>query len=385
MRVLFVNLPYSGHIYPTLGLVQELIERGHQVAYVLTPEWEQKIAGHGAEFIGYDNHPKLSVQMRRAYHAALSAVPHYDLILYEQFFFLGKPLAEKFNKPVVRIFTSLAANDKLMYIYVRSGGLFGLFRWKWVCKSWTKEVAQGIPLKTDSWLEEITHNPPELNLVYTVRDYQMYADEFSDTQYKFLGPSIYERPNEGADLPLDSLKKPIIYISLGTIFNKSKAFYKKCFSAFGNEAATVIMPVGDKTDPSRMGAIPDNFIVKTFVPQIEVLKKADVFITHGGVNSINEALYFGVPMVVIPAHTDQPANAGRVEELKLGRRLSRRHLTHVNVKKTTMLVMSDPEIRHNISEMQKKMHEAGGNRYGADVILAYAFGYRSDQAYKEME
>lgn len=370
MRILFINLPFSGHVFPTLGLVEELVKNNVAVTYLLTPEWQNKISATGAKFISYENNKKLSTQMRNAYNAALGIAEDFDLIIYEQFFFLGKHLAEKFNKPVIRIFTSLASNEKLMKTYLNSGGMFGIFRSKFICKRWTKQVAHGIPLKTDCWLEEILQNPPDLNLVYTIRAFQPFSEDFSDEHYKFLGASIYKR-SEVLDIPLDKNEKPLIYISLGTIFNNSKAFYKKCLAAFEHEKVTVIMSIGKSIKIDSLGKIPDNFLIYPFVPQLDVLNRADVFITHGGLNSITEALYYGVPMVVIPATTDQPANAARIVELKLGKRLNRKSITVENLKNTTMSVMTDDKIRRNVLDIQRKMDTAGGNKYGSDLIISY--------------
>ena len=60
-----------------------------------------------------------------------------------------------------------------------------------------------------------------------------------------------------------------------------------------------------KTEISSLDSVPENFIVKNEVDQFSVLQKADVFITHCGMNSTNESLYFGVPMVLIPQHSQQ--------------------------------------------------------------------------------
>ena len=103
--------------------------------------------------------------MKIAYYAAIKIVSDYDLVIYEQFFFLGKHVAEKFNKPAVRIFTSLASNELIMQEFINARGMFGIFRSKWICRQWTKEVAKGIELKTDCRLKEILYNPPEFNLV----------------------------------------------------------------------------------------------------------------------------------------------------------------------------------------------------------------------------
>ena len=96
MKILFINLPYHGHVVPTIGLVQELIKKGCEVTYLLPFDWEEKIAESGATFRGYKNHKQLAEQMKYAYAAAEEIITDFDLVMYEQFFFLGKHLAEKY-------------------------------------------------------------------------------------------------------------------------------------------------------------------------------------------------------------------------------------------------------------------------------------------------
>ncbi len=374
MKILFINLPFSGHIIPTLGLVQELIKRGHKITYLLTPDWKEKILHTGAEFSEYHDNKKLSVQMRNAYDAAIKLASGYDLVIYEQFFFLGKHAAEKFNKPAIRIFTSMASNELIMKEFVNAGGMFGVFRSKWVCRQWTKEVAKGIELKTDCWLKEILHNPPELNLVYTVRSFQPYAEDFKEENYKFLGASIYKRvPDKPFAMPIK--KYPLIYISLGTIVNNAAAFYKKCIRAFEHEKVQVIMSIGRLVSKDSLRKIPDNFSIYPFVPQLEVLENTDIFITHGGMNSVTESLYYGIPMIVIPFMTDQPLNAKRIEELNLGKKIEYKNITSEIIRDTTLSVMENSLIRQQTLAMKKELRSKNANALGADIIDKYMSEY----------
>jgi UDP:flavonoid glycosyltransferase YjiC (YdhE family) len=202
MKILFINLPYYGHVLPTIGLVQELIRKGCEVTYLMPFDWEDKIAESGAEFYGYDNHKKLSEQIKNAYAAAEKIIDNFDFVVYEQFFFLGKHLAEKYNKPVARIFTAPVTNKDLMHEYISAKGPLAIFKHKWIARAFTKDIAKGISLKTDNWLDEIIYNPPGLNLVYTLREYQPYVEEFSEENFKFLGPSIYNRKEDGFDFEI---------------------------------------------------------------------------------------------------------------------------------------------------------------------------------------
>lgn len=369
MKILFINLPYYGHVIPTLGLVTELIKRDNQVTYLMPFDWKAVVTESGADFAGYKNHKKLSEQIKNAYAAAEQIMNEYDLVIYEQFFFLGKHLAEKYNKPVVRIFTAPVTNEKLMQEYMNAGGALGMFRNKWIGRHWTKEVAKGIPLKTECWLDEIIQNPPDLNLVYTLDEYQPYREDFSDEQYKFLGASVYERNEE--EFEIFKAEKPVIYISLGTIVKGGASFFRKCKNAFGDEDVTVIMSVGKKVHIKKLGMIPENFHVYNSVPQISVLKKADVFMTHGGMNSISEALVYGVPMVVIPFMADQPTNARRIEELGLGKRLDYKGINSSKIKEAVFSILKDKDISTRVAGMQKKMESCPGNQGGADIIMDY--------------
>jgi MGT family glycosyltransferase len=153
-------------------------------------------------------------------------------------------------------------------------------------------------------------NSGALNLVFTAREFQPAADSF-DESYKFVGPLIGSRPNPG-DLPLESLSQhPIIYISLGTINNTNVAFYQACIAALRDHPGQVVLSA--KTEiRAAIGSFPPNFIVRPYVAQLEGLPKVDLFITHGGMNSVQEGLMAGVPLLVVPQQQEQAIVAAQV-------------------------------------------------------------------------
>lgn len=364
MKILFINLPYYGHVVPTIGLVQELIKRGCEVTYLMPYDWEEKISESGARFCGYRNHKQLAEQMKNAYTAAEQIIEQFDMIVYEQFFFLGKHLAEKYNKPVARIFTAPVTNDKLMKEYISAKGPLSIFKYKWIAKAFTKDIAKNIPLKTDNWLDEIVQNPPELNLVYTLREYQPYEEDFEEEHYKFLGPSIYDRKEKKFDFVKGT--NPIVYISLGTIAKGATSFYQKCVEAFRGEQVDVIISTG-----KTLKNVPPNVYIYDWVPQMEVLKMADVFVTHGGMNSISEALSSGTPMVIIPLESDQPVNAHCMEKLGVAKRLEYSSVEPKILKEIVMKMMMDANIKKNLSDVQCLIEQATGNAGGAEMIINY--------------
>jgi len=369
MKILFINLPYHGHVVPTIGLVQELIKQGCEVTYLMPFDWEEKVAESGAKFYGYKNHRQLSEQIKNAYATAESIVEQFDFIIYEQFFFLGKHLAEKYNKPVARIFTAPVTNEKLMKEFITSKGPLSIFKHKWIARAFTQDIVKGISMKTDNWLDEIIYNPPELNLVYTLREYQPYESEFPEEQYKFLGPSIYERKAESFDFVKGI--NPVVYISLGTVIKGAVSFFQNCLEAFRDENIDVIISVGKNFDSRKLKNIPSNIHIYKSVPQLEVLNMADVFVTHGGMNSVSEALVYSVSMVVIPFVSDQPVNAQCIEKLGVGKRLEYSEVNKDTLKEYVQSVLLDADMKDNIAKVQKLIRQAPGNQGGAEVIIDY--------------
>ena len=369
MKILFINLPYYGHVVPTIGLVQELIKHGCEVTYLLPFDWKEKIAESGATFHGYDNHRQLSEQIKNAYSVAESIVEKFDFVIYEQFFFLGKHLAEKYGKPVARVFTAPVTNEKLMAEFITSKGPLSIFKHKWIARAFTRDIAKDIPMKTDNWLDEIIYNPPRLNLVYTLREYQPYESEFPAEQYKFLGPSVCERKE--ANLDYVKGEKPLVYVSLGTIINGAVSFFQNCMEAFRNEDVDLIISVGQQFNIKRLKNIPPNVHVYKSVPQLKVLEMADVFVTHGGMNSVSEALFYGVPMVVIPLVSDQPVNARCVERLGVGKAVTYSKVNKVSIREYVMSVLSNEDIKTNIKKVQELISKAPGNVGGAELLIQY--------------
>lgn len=369
MKILFINLPYYGHVIPTIGLVQELVKKGCEVTYLMPFDWEEKIKESGAKFHGYENHRQLSEQIKNAYATAESIIENFDFVIYEQFFFLGKHLAEKYDKPVVRIFTAPVTNKQLMTEFIDSKGSLSIFKHKWITRAFTKDIAKGIPMKTDNWLDEIIYNPPKLNLVYTLRAYQPYESEFPEEQYKFLGPSVYDRKEDAFSFVKS--KNLVVYISLGTVIKGAVSFFQNCIEAFRDENIDVIISVGKKFEVRKLKNIPSNVHIYHAVPQLQVLKMADVFVTHGGMNSVSEALVYGTPMVVIPFVSDQPVNARCIEKLGVGKKLAYSDANKDMLKEYVCSVATDTSIKDNIVKVQKLIEDAPGNKGGAEMIINY--------------
>src|SRR5581483_8771844 len=110
----------------------------------------------------------------------------------------------------------------------------------------------------------------------------------------------------------------LLYISLGSVAIPQPAFFKVCFEAFAEQPWQVVLSVGSFIDLTKLGPVPDNFLLAPYVPQLDILPRTHIFVTHGGMNSVLESMYYGVPMVLIPQQPEQRLHAQRVVDMGLG-------------------------------------------------------------------
>lgn len=375
-NILMVNLPFSGHTNPTLELAKTFISLGHNVTYINAPGWKNKIENTGATFVPYDNYPATlseSQKEMKSWSAAYQTVQRigkaFDCLVYEMLFLPGKAIADQLGIPSFRLFSTFTLNEKVLADFGKSGGwyLTSIFRFPILCKLMSKIICKKFNLRYDNIIREIVNNAPGLNFTYTIKDFQVYADEFDDNHYKYVGPSIGKRDEKNFDF--SAFKFPIVYISLGTLLNTSVKFFRTCIEAFREQPVSVIISIGD-IDVKKLGKIPNNIFVYSFVPQLQVLEQASLFITHGGMNSVNEALYYGVPMLVIPVGNDQPTVALQIENLHLGKYVRRKGLTPVLLKKAANEVLADTSYKDVLHKFQLKSQAAGGNQEIVRLILS---------------
>ena len=137
-----------------------------------------------------------------------------------------------------------------------------------------------------------------------------------------------------------------------------------------------MLSIGKQVDPAVLDAIPANFIVRPHVPQLEVLQYTSLFVTHCGMNSTMESLYYGVPMVGLPQQGEQMMTAQRIQELGLGTTLDMNTLTVEKLRETVKAAISNPDYRKNAQAMQQYVRNAGGYKRAADAVLNYAQNQR---------
>lgn len=382
-KIVFFCIPAHGHINPTLGVVRELISRGHQVFYYSYNMMREKIEATGATFVScdeYDQEQRLdakdavrvgkdwafSTQILVDTTLALddTVCEHMrelnpDCIVADSMAVWGKAVALKLGIPFVSS-TTFAFNQysaKIMKQSLRQ--MFGMiFSMTKINKNIKRLQEKGYPVK--SVLDIIQNDNNTDTIVYTSPEFQPCSETFSD-KYVFVGPSI--RPIENI---FEKKSDKLIYISMGTVINDSTEFYKKCIEALANKKYQVIMSVGNLINIEDLGAVPYNITISRFVDQIAVLSQADVFLTHCGMNSVNESLYYKVPLVMYPQTSEQDGVATRVEQLGAGIRL--KYVNAKSIKETIENVLHTKSYYEQAAKISEGFHKCTGVKGAADKI-----------------
>ncbi len=213
----------------------------------------------------------------------------------------------------------------------------------------------------------------DLNLVFVSREFQPNAEAFT-SRFKFVGPNVPAQYG-GPPFPFEALDgRPLMYISVGTVFLNRGAFLRSCIEAFRNSRWQVVMAAGQDPDTLDLGPLPENFLVCKLVPQSEIIQRTALFITHGGTNSISEALWYGVPMLVSPGGGDQYWVADRIAELGAGQNLAGMEVTAGLLRERAEQIAADPSYAAASAKLGESLRAAGGAARAVDEVEAYVLG-----------
>jgi MGT family glycosyltransferase len=384
--VLFVCLAGHGHVTPTLPLVAELVRRGHRVEYACGPEFREAIGQAGAQWVAMPGlapfippaqvGPEIVALWFRHFFAGLAAtypvlLAHCrahrpDAAVYDATNWPARLVARRMGLPAVRSIPNLAENET--YSQVNDALNTGLKDDPQMA-AFADDVAgfaatHGVDLDVAGIMDVVE----DLNLVFVARAFQPAGDSFDD-RFRFVGAMIGGRERvQSWSSPHPEL--PLLFVSLGSIFTDRPDFYRTCVEAFGDGHFQVAMTIGD-VDPADVGPLPPTVQVASWYPQLAVLRQARAFITHAGMNSTMEALYYGVPMLALPQMPEQAVNADRVAALGLGLKLDPQAITADALRSAVDQVTVSPVIQANLHRMQAEVRDAGGAEAGAHAIEEY--------------
>lgn len=387
-KIAFFCIPAHGHTNPTLAVVKELINRGNEVWYYSYDIMKEKIESTGAKYISCDKYDiqmqlkpedadrvgkdiafsteilvKTTLALDEAVYEDMKAWKP-DCIVADSVATWGKLTAMKLHVPFVCSTTTFAFNKYSARIMKQDfKQLFQMMLSMGKSKKYIKMLQEkGYPVKN---IISIVQNDNDTNtIVYTSPEFQPFSETFSD-KYIFVGPSIRK-----SDQEVNKSEKRTIYISLGTVNNQVTSFFQNCISAFKDSDLNVIMSIGDIIDLNDLGTIPENIKLERSVDQINVLQQADAFITHCGMNSVSEALYYQIPLILFPQTNEQSGVAYRVNELGAGIYLKENSVAAIQ--QAVKDILENNLYRSNAQKISESFHKCGGAKAAADRILFIA-------------
>jgi MGT family glycosyltransferase len=408
--------PTHGHIAPALGVVEELVRRGEEVTFYATPRARKAVEETGARFRAYGPDDQafnpdpptdgLFSDMARLLALTESMLPDLiaqvaaeapDYLLFDTKSVWGRLVSQVLDLPAVTLSVVFAIRPEVVPVPDLIGMLYrgappGALLAGLQGLSAYADTARRLQSRHGVVSPDIVGflgNPQPLTIVFTSQALQLQGDRFPEPEFAFVGTSIPQSRHaaEAAmTFPFERLsddpRTPLVYVSLGTTFNDAPAFYRACFEGLADLPCQVVLSTGGAA--LDLPAAPANFIVSRFVPQLRLLKRSAAFITHGGMNSANESLALGVPMIVVPQRGDQHLVAARVTELGAGVAVSPREVNADRLRTAVDHVLTTPSFTERARGLADSLANAGGAVRAADLILSATRTGQSQQQHDGM-
>ena len=390
-HVLFVLYPAFGHTLPMVPIIAQLSRLDCRITATTGSNFADRVMAAGAEIATYTSHlatsappdsltaDEMAARTLRYLEEILAVSPVIeracprppDLIVYDTTLWApSRVLAAHWRRPTIQVIPTFASNEhfsvgaRLAELappvdpahpdMIRTGSLLAEF-----------VTGHGLP---DARVGEVLAGADELNIVSIPREFQIFGDTFGD-DHVFVGPCL--EPPAGEWTPPGG-DRPVALVSLGTTVNEHPGLFRACALAFTDTEWHVVMTLGDRIDPAELGPLPTNVEVHPWIPHAAVLRHASVFVCQGGMGSVQEALHYATPLVVIPHHPEQVANAERIDDLGLGRVLSRQTVSAELIRQAVAEAAHDRAVATRVTAMRDHIHAAGGAARAASEIHARA-------------
>lgn len=391
LHVAMFTVPAHGHVNPSLPVVRELSARGHRVSYAVTPAFADAVAETGATPVPYETTWPTTAAGQRAqwsgedpvesfrwfFDEAVHVLPQLaaafdgdrpDVVLYDIGGYPGRVLAHRWGVPAIQLSPAYVAWDgyeaDMAPVLGPLRETVSYRRYERSFAAWLAE--EGVPLEVDDFLGR-----PDRCLALIPRALQPNADRVDPERYTFVGPCV-DVPGRRGGWPAPSGGEPLLLVSLGSAFTDQPAFFRACAEAFGGLDWQVVMALGEHVDPADLGTVAPNVELHRFVPQVAVLAHASAFVTHAGMGGAKEGLAAGVPMIAVPQAADQFANADRLVELGVARRLDTAEATPEALRGALSELLADPALPSRLAAIGAAIEAEGGARRAADLIEAEA-------------
>ncbi len=409
----FLTLSMMGHLFPMSTFALALQSRGHRVTFFCFTDAQEFLQQAGlntiviavAEFpLGYtkrvsDTLSQLSGAKGVAYTigelchqagAQFVELPdairsaHVDALVIDQFAMSGATIADFLKLPYVHVAAALMANVEVGLPPINVGfgperHPFALLRNR-LATVLVKRVFRPIrttlnerrrswelPVYTEFFNErfyggpQISQEPPSFE----------FHRKTLPSNFHFVGPLHRRESRNEVPFPWERLDgRPLIYASMGTLQNGLDWVFRTFAEGCAGLDVQLVLSLGGNLDPADFAGLPANPVVVRFAPQLQLLERAAVCITHAGLNTALEALAKGVPMVAIPITNDQPGVAARITWAGAGRSLSLKKLNAKSLREAVSDVLDVPSYRSNAQRLQQEIVRSNSLQRACDIAEA---------------
>jgi zeaxanthin glucosyltransferase len=185
----------------------------------------------------------------------------------------------------------------------------------------------------------------------------------------YAGPLVDGAIRQAVPFPWEKLDgRPLVYGSMGTLQNGSEHIFEAIAEACSTLDCQLVLSMGGSREPAELGPLVGNPIVMRYAPQLEVVKRAAVVVTHAGLNTTLESLAEGVPLVAIPQGNDQPGVAARIAHHNAGIVIPMRRISAKRLRGAIEAVLTQESYRTAARRIQAAMREIDTVGMAADVI-----------------
>ncbi|NSL86221.1 hypothetical protein ECE50_005240 [Chitinophaga sp. Mgbs1] len=408
-RFLFGSVPLHGHLNPTIGIAQQLIRDHHTVAYAAHSHVKQVFEKAGIPFLEkfqwgdavilsnetiaagkklllpwilkkkMNTTPAECIihQLEQGVTDFLELIDNWrpDVCVFDTMFYPGIIAAEIRKVPyAVSCPTQLLLPCNTI-IPEEKGHTMRPFRkllaqlMVLTLRRITQQVNKirqlhQLPLQQVFW----KHHTPALYLAYTSDAFEFRRSDLLSQTY-YIGPSV-SREFAGADVPfpwewLDG--RPVVYFSMGTVYIR-KQIISQVIKASAGAPWQLVISTGKAFPPETWTDIPENVLIRSYVPQVALMEKVSAVVSSGGFGTVGQALMNGVPLVVIPQILEHRVTASKVVHAKAGIKLSSWLVSAGRLHKAIAALLQDPSYRQHASEIRADYQQCNAPVSGARLL-----------------
>jgi zeaxanthin glucosyltransferase len=400
----------SGHLNPMTTLGHELNQRGHRVTLVGTLDAKPKVLAAGLEFrsIGEAEFPAGSTADSFAELGQLSGLDAFrytvtlfkqvtdtllreaptafqnagvEALIIDQTSFGGSTVAQLLDLPFINVCCALMLNQDPNVPPFNTSWRYHPSWWARLRNQAGNELMVSIAKPITKLLAEYRQQwnlPPFIHPNDAYSQLAQLCQQPAEFEFPrqslpscfhFTGPYSNPASRESTVFPFDKLTgQPLIYASLGTVQNRLLGTFQTIAEACQDLDVQLVMALGGGSTPEALPALPGSPLVVGFAPQLELLQRATLTITHAGMNTTLESLSNGVPMVAIPIANDQPGVAARIAWTGTGEVVPVKRLNVSKLRSALKRVLTEDSYKKNALRLQEAIKRAGGVKKAADIV-----------------